>query len=83
MPTELPPAAEPTSLALDFGPARSERRDVLPGVVVITGWMRADEQRALVEDFRRWSVPPAGLRHPRMPTGHLMSVQSVCLGWHW
>ncbi|HEY4410145.1 MAG TPA: alpha-ketoglutarate-dependent dioxygenase AlkB, partial [Acidimicrobiia bacterium] len=25
----------------------------------------------------------AGLRHPRMPTGHLMSVQSVCLGWHW
>ena len=20
---------------------------------------------------------------PRMPTGHLMTVQSVCLGWHW
>ena len=31
----------------------------------------------------RWALPPAGLRHPRVPTGHLMSVQSVCLGWHW
>ena len=28
-------------------------------------------------------APPAGLRHPRVPTGQLMSVQSVCLGWHW
>ena len=28
-------------------------------------------------------LAPAGLRHPRMPTGHLMSVQSVCLRWHW
>ena len=37
----------------------------------------------LVADFRSWAVPPAGLRHPRVPSGHLMSVQSVCLGWHW
>ena len=29
------------------------------------------------------STTSAGLRHPRVPTGHLMSVQSVCLGWHW
>jgi DNA oxidative demethylase len=36
-----------------------------------------------VEAFREWAAPPAGLRHPRVPTGHLMSVQSVCLGWHW
>lgn len=34
-------------------------------------------------DFREWALPPAGLRHPRVPTGHLMTVQSVCLGWHW
>ena len=33
--------------------------------------------------FRAWARPPAGLRHPRVPAGHLMSVQSVCLGWHW
>jgi alkylated DNA repair protein (DNA oxidative demethylase) len=51
--------------------------------VHVRRWLDLDQQRALVEDFRRWAVPPAGLRHPRMPTGHLMSVQSVCLGLHW
>src|SRR3954469_20784597 len=85
VPTVLPDVEElpPMSLALDFGSRPTERHDVMPGVVLITGWLDLDEQRALVEDFRTWSIPPAGLRHPRMPSGHLMSVQSVCLGWHW
>lgn len=56
---------------------------ILPGVVNVPDWLGLDEQRALVDDFRRWALPPAGLRHPRMPTGQLMSVQSVCLGLHW
>jgi alkylated DNA repair protein (DNA oxidative demethylase) len=83
----------PTSLAtagssiapprLEFEPRRRARHDVLPGVVLLTGWLDRDEQRAMVEDFRSWALPPAGLRHPRVPSGHLMSVQSVCLGWHW
>ena len=55
----------------------------LPDVVHIRGWLMAHEQRALVAQFREWALPPAGLRHPRVPAGHLMSVQSVCLGWHW
>jgi DNA oxidative demethylase len=55
----------------------------MPGVVHVPGWLDHNAQRTLVQKFRRWAVPPAGLRHPRMPTGHLMSVQSVCLGWHW
>jgi alkylated DNA repair protein (DNA oxidative demethylase) len=55
----------------------------LPGVVHVLGSLDLNAQRALVDEFRRWAVPPAGLRHPRVPTGHLMSVQSVCLGWHW
>ena len=63
-------------------PAR-ERCEPLPGVVHVPGWLDLDAQQALVADFRRWAEPPAGLRHPRMPTGHLLSVQSVCLGWHW
>ncbi|MGH9112791.1 MAG: alpha-ketoglutarate-dependent dioxygenase AlkB [Acidimicrobiales bacterium] len=46
-------------------------------------WLDLDAQRAIVDEFRRWAQPPAGLRHPRVLTGHLMSVQSVCLGWHW
>jgi alkylated DNA repair protein (DNA oxidative demethylase) len=56
---------------------------VLPGVVYIPNWLGIDEQRRLADDFRVWALPPAGLRHPRVPTGHLMTVQSVCLGWHW
>ncbi len=58
-------------------------REVLPDVVHVAGWLDLDAQRSLAEAFRRWAEPPAGLRHPRVPTGHLMSVQSVCLGWHW
>ena len=59
------------------------RREVLPGVVHIAGWLDPHEQRSLVADFRGWAAPPAGLRHPRVPAGHVMTVQSVCLGWHW
>ena len=85
VPTTLPPAdlGWRPRLALGFDPAPSRRTELLPGVVLITGWLDIEEQRALVDDFRRWALPPAGLRHPRVPAGHLMSVQSVCLGWHW
>ena len=75
--------ADVRQLGLAIDPASRQRHDPLPGVVHITGWLDADRQRQLVADFRRWAVPPAGLRHPRVPSGHLMSVQSVCLGWHW
>jgi alkylated DNA repair protein (DNA oxidative demethylase) len=87
VPTAVPPAATPDvrQLALlgDDAPRASERRVLLPDVVHVAGWLPLAEQRALAEAFRRWALPPAGLRHPRMPSGHLMSVQSVCLGWHW
>ena len=59
------------------------RSEPLTHVVHVPDWLDIDAQRGLVEDFRSWAAPPAGLRHPRMPTGHLMTVQSVCLGWHW
>jgi alkylated DNA repair protein (DNA oxidative demethylase) len=70
-------------LSVDDAPPARTRRDVLPGAVHISGWLDLDAQRWLVGEFVRWARPPAGLRHPRLPTGHLMSVQSVCLGWHW
>jgi len=54
-----------------------------PGIVLIPDWLDLDAQRAIVAEFREWARPPAGLRHPRVPTGHLMSTQAVCLGWHW
>jgi alkylated DNA repair protein (DNA oxidative demethylase) len=85
VPTELPAADshDVGRLPFDFGQRPRQRHDVMPGVVLLTGWLDGDEQRSLVDDFRKWSLPPAGLRHPRVPSGHLMTVQSVCLGWHW
>jgi alkylated DNA repair protein (DNA oxidative demethylase) len=87
VPTRLPPpdTSAGRQLALLAEPARAsrERRLLGPGVLYVPGWLALEEQRALVAEFRRWAAPPAGLRHPRMPTGHLMRVQSVCLGWHW
>lgn len=75
------------ALALDgdavVRPAPRRVTEPLPGVVMVPDWLTSAQQRRLVDDFREWARPPAGLRHPRLPTGHLMSVQSVCLGWHW
>jgi DNA oxidative demethylase len=77
-----PPAAPASgqlalALPVDDGDGRV-RREVLPGVVHVPDWLDLDATRALVAAFREWARPPAGLRHPRVPTG-----QSVCLGWHW
>ena len=85
VPTTLPvsEAAAAQALPLDFGARPTQRHDLMPGVVLITGWLDLEQQKALVDDFRGWALPPAGLRHPRVPSGHLMTVQSVCLGWHW
>ncbi|MCU1427382.1 MAG: alkB 1 [Actinomycetia bacterium] len=88
-PVILPPApvasnaTRQMALSLNDDSLALPPRHVLPGVVHIANWLGADEQRRLAVDFRDWALPPAGLRHPRVPTGHLMSVQSVCLGWHW
>jgi alkylated DNA repair protein (DNA oxidative demethylase) len=87
VPTVLPPGAPAPAgqigLPLETDVRDPRPRGPLPGVVHVPDWLDLDAQRALVRDFRRWAVPPAGLRHPRMPTGQLMSVQSVCLGRHW
>ncbi len=85
VPTRVLAAAQVSArqLALTMVGASRERREVLPDVVHVPGWLDLATQRELVRQFREWAEPPAGLRHPRMPTGHLMSVQSVCLGWHW
>lgn len=78
-------AATGRQLAMPFAhePPPRDRRELLPGVVHVPGWLDLGAQRDLVADFRRWALPPAGLRYPRMPTGQLLSVQAVCLGWHW
>jgi alkylated DNA repair protein (DNA oxidative demethylase) len=81
--TSDPAPSGPRQMTLDaFEPPRT-RSERLPGVVHLPAWLDAPAQRRLAADFRAWALPPAGLRHPRVPTGQLMSVQSVCLGWHW
>jgi alkylated DNA repair protein (DNA oxidative demethylase) len=89
LPVALGPAVDgPARSAgqLALGLAAQPARTVLeprPGVALVPDWLSHDAQRGLVAEFRAWARPPAGLRHPRMPTGHLLSLQAVCLGWHW
>lgn len=63
-----------------FGRVRTE---IGPGAVHVPAWLSEDEQRELVATCREWAKPPAGIRHTVMPSGGVMSVQTVCLGWHW
>lgn len=63
-----------------FGRMRAE---IAPGAVHVPAWLSEDEQRDLVAACREWAKPPAGIRHTVMPSGGVMSVQTVCLGWHW
>jgi len=63
-----------------FGRPRTE---IAAGAVHLPGWLTIEEQRHLVTACRDWGRPPAGMRHTPMPSGGRMSVQTVCLGWHW
>jgi alkylated DNA repair protein (DNA oxidative demethylase) len=69
-------------LPLDLPPARV-RREIAPGAVHLPDWLSVDRQQELVEACRRWAAGPVPIRHTRLPTGNVMSVQTVCLGWHW
>ena len=55
------------------------RAEVSPGAVHVPDWLDPDEQKALVAACRGWR----GYRATRLPNGGVMSVRTVCLGWHW
>ena len=59
------------------------RAEIAAGAVHVPGWLSIAEQQRLVTACREWARPPAGMRHTAMPSGGQMSVQTVCLGWHW
>lgn len=59
------------------------RAEIAPGAVHVPGWLSEDEQRRLLAACREWARAPAGMRRTRLPGGGLMSVRTVCLGWHW
>lgn len=58
-------------------------REIAPGAVHVPGWLSLDEQRHLVQECRAWATGPVPIRHTVLPRGGVMSVQTVCLGWHW
>jgi DNA oxidative demethylase len=60
-----------------------DRQEIAPGAIHVPDWLSVDEQRALVMQCREWAKPPAPMRATRLPGGKMMSVQTVCLGWHW
>ncbi|MGW1681141.1 alpha-ketoglutarate-dependent dioxygenase AlkB family protein [Saccharopolyspora sp. NPDC002376] len=57
------------------------RAEIAPGAVHIPDWLTLEEQRDLVQACREWAR--AGMRSPKLPSGGVMSVRTVCLGWHW
>lgn len=59
------------------------RMEVAPGAVHVPGWLSSGLQRTLVSECRRWASAPVPMRSAVVPGGHKMSVQTVCLGWHW
>lgn len=59
------------------------RAEIAPGAVHVPDWLDMESQRELVAACRAWASGPVPMRHTRMPNGSRMSVQTVCLGWHW
>ncbi|MER7044516.1 alpha-ketoglutarate-dependent dioxygenase AlkB family protein [Streptomyces jumonjinensis] len=56
---------------------------IAPGAVHLPGWLSAGRQRELVAACRAWARGPVPLRHTVLPGGGVMSVSTVCVGWHW
>lgn len=61
----------------------AERREIAEGAVHVPHWLDEGAQRSLVEACREWAQGPAGMRQTKLPSGGVMSVRTVCLGWHW
>jgi alkylated DNA repair protein (DNA oxidative demethylase) len=67
----------------DAGRGARARHEVAPGAVHVPDWLTPSEQVALIAACREWARPPAPMRATRLPSGGVMSAQTVCLGWHW
>ncbi|MEU3499769.1 alpha-ketoglutarate-dependent dioxygenase AlkB [Streptomyces hundungensis] len=62
---------------------RPARVEVAPGAVHLPGWLSPELRRELVTACREWARGPVPIRHTVLPGGGVMSVRSVCVGWHW
>ncbi|MEV7423205.1 alpha-ketoglutarate-dependent dioxygenase AlkB [Streptomyces sp. NPDC091212] len=57
--------------------------EIAPGAVHVPGWLGLDQQRELVVACRGWATGPVPIRYTKLPRGGVMSVRTVCVGWHW
>jgi DNA oxidative demethylase len=57
--------------------------EVAPGAVHVPDYLTLEQQQRLVDACREWARGPVPMRHTKLPSGGVMSVQTVCLGWHW
>jgi alkylated DNA repair protein (DNA oxidative demethylase) len=64
-------------------PLPRPRREIAPGAVHVPDWLSIESQRDLVAACREWAAGPVPMAATRLPTGGVMSVRTVCLGWHW
>ncbi|MEU9098149.1 alpha-ketoglutarate-dependent dioxygenase AlkB [Streptomyces sp. NPDC048361] len=62
---------------------RPARVEVAPGAVHLPGWLPVARQRELVAACREWARGPVPIRRTVLPGGGVMSVRTVCVGWHW
>lgn len=60
-----------------------ERAEIAPGAVLLPDWLGIEAQIKLVEACRSWARGPVPIAAPVLPSGQAMSLQMVCLGWHW
>lgn len=58
------------------------KRELAPGAHWVPDWLDTEEQRWLVAQFHEWGRGPVPPRAAKIGA-HEMSVQTVCLGWHW
>jgi DNA oxidative demethylase len=61
--------------------ARSPQ-EIATGALHLPDWLSATEQTRLAAACVEWAKPPGGLRHVKVRNGE-MSVETMCLGWHW
>ena len=62
---------------------RPGRAEIAPGAVHVPDWLPLEGRRELVAACREWARGPVPIRHTVLPGGGVMSVRTVCVGWHW
>jgi alkylated DNA repair protein (DNA oxidative demethylase) len=72
-----------TLFGADAFNSRRHPREIAPGAVHLPGWLPSAKQVRFATAFDDWSGAPVPIRSATLPGGHRMSVETVCLGWHW